>query len=259
MADGEKEFNTMKAAVHFLKQVFKRIYLVYALLAFMLSFLLFFPFFLFGVLTKNHRIGLHLNRHLCSLYCFLIGIRIVVENKHLLDKEMNYIFCPNHFSFLDILSMPHLPVSFKFVGKLSLSAIPLFGYYYKHYHILVDRESRRSSYLAYQQSIEALNAGYSLTVFPEGGINVVGNVTMSAFKSGPFKMACETGVPVVPVSILDNWAILQDDGKFNLSWRRRSRLVIHEPIDPSKHDTLESFQSKVQEVIQQELNSRNAS
>ncbi|MEQ8626337.1 MULTISPECIES: lysophospholipid acyltransferase family protein [unclassified Ekhidna] len=190
----------------------------------------------------------------------MIGIRVVVENKHLLDEKTNYIFCPNHFSFLDILSMPHVPVPFKFVGKLSLANIPLFGYYYKNYHILVDRESKKSSYEAYKKSVEALEKGYSLTVFPEGGIHKVNEIEMSRFKRGPFKMAIETGTKLVPVTIVDNWSILPDDGKYRVCWKRRSRLVIHEPVNPEDYDVddLQKLQSSVYNTIQRELHRRNS-
>lgn len=239
--------------------ILNRIFLIYALFAFIVSFLLFFPFFLFGLLFRQDRLGLILNSYLCQFYCALIGIKVIVENQDLIDKSSNYIFCPNHFSFFDILCVPHVAMPFKFVGKLSLARIPLFGFYYRNYHILVDRESKRSSYEAYKRSINHLNDGYSLTVFPEGGIHVANSILMSKFKKGPFKMALETGVKIVPLTILDNWSIFPDDGKFRINWKRRSRLVIHEPVDPKdfSNDNLDEFQFKVHQVIQEELNQRN--
>ena len=245
--------------ISFLTEALKKVYLIYALCAFVLSFIIFFPLFLIGLLISNDRFGLTLNRYLCIFYCFLIGIRVVVENKHLLDRNANYIFCPNHFSFLDILSMPHVPTPFKFVGKISLANIPLFGYYYKNYHILVDRNKKKSSYEAYQKSVEALRKGYSLTVFPEGGIHKVNEINMSRFKRGPFKMAIETGTKLVPVTIIDNWSILPDDGKFRISWKRQSRLVIHEPVNTEGYsiEDLQALQSSVYNTIQSELHRRN--
>lgn len=244
---------------HLLLITANRVYLIYAVIVFFVLFILFFPLFLFGLFVQNDRFGLILNRYLCKIHCAFIGIRVVVENRHFLHEDVNYIFCPNHFSFLDILSMPHIPIPFKFVGKLSLATIPLFGYYYRNYHILVNRESRKSSYQAYQKSIDALKNGYSLTVFPEGGIQVVNSVSMSKFKRGPFKMAIETGTKLVPVTIADNWSILPDDGKFRISWRRKSLMIIHKPVNPSHYDIddIQVLQTEVFNVIQEELNRRN--
>lgn len=253
--------NNQRDMKHHFSMIANRVYLIYAVFVFFVLFTLFFPFFLVGLFIRNDRFGLVLNRYLCQTYCALIGIRVVVENKHFLQEDVNYIFCPNHFSFLDILSMPHVPVPFKFVGKLSLASIPLFGYYYKNYHILVNRDSRKSSYQAYQKSIEALRNGYSLTVFPEGGIQAVNSVRMSKFKRGPFKMAIETGTKLVPVTIADNWSILPDDGQFRISWKRESRMIVHKPVNPLSYDVdnIGNLQAKVYNVIQDELNRRNVS
>lgn len=242
-----------------LKLTIKRVYGVYSLIVFILVFFLLFPLFLIGILFKNITMGLWLTHYWCIISNALMGIKLVIENKDRISKDTNYIFCPNHFSFFDILTMPALPVPFRFVGKLSLSSIPFFGFYYRKNHITVDRENLKSSYEAYRKSIEALREGYSLTVFPEGGINVVHSYQMSEFKKGPFKMAMETGVSIVPISIIDCWSILPDDGKFWLT-RKKNRVVIHEPIDPEayKASGIEKFQEDVYNIIQTELNQRNS-
>ncbi|MEQ9405752.1 MAG: lysophospholipid acyltransferase family protein [Cyclobacteriaceae bacterium] len=243
-----------------LNRFLNKAYLIYTALVFFGIFLLFFPFYLIAILFGTHQFALSLNRYLCYLFYTFIGMKIEVENKHLLDKKTTYIFCPNHFSFLDITSMPIIPVPFKYVGKDSLSSIPIFGYYYKKIHITVDREKLKSRYATYIQSVEALKKGYSLTVFPEGGINVANTTDLSRFKEGPFRMAIETGVQLVPVTLADNWQILPDDGKFHIRWKRKSRMIVHEPIDPSKYslDQLKEFQTEVRDTIQTELNVRNA-
>ncbi len=53
---------------------------------------------------------------------------------------------------------------------------------------------------------------------------------MLPFKNGPFKMAIETGVPVVPVTFLDNWKRFPNDGRFR-GQPGKTRVVIHAPID----------------------------
>lgn len=156
--------------------------------------------------------------------------------------------------------MTQMPIAVQFVGKESLAKVPAFGFYFKSFHIMVDRESLRSSYAAFKESISALKKKFSLTVFPEGGISVGNTTQLSAFKEGPFKMALKTGIPLVPVTIADNWRILPDDGKYLMRWKRKSRVIIHKPIDPAKYnlETLADFQEEVRRTIQDELNLHNS-
>lgn len=243
-----------------IKRILNRCFLIYSALVFFGLFFLFVPFFSLAVLFNAPKFAVSLNRYWGRLFYALVGVKVVVENKHLLNKKSTYIFCPNHFSFLDITLMPIVPVPFKFVGKVSISSVPVFGYFYKKFHITVDREKLKDRYATYKKSIEALENGHSLTVFPEGGIHVTHSTEMSRFKEGPFRMAIETGVPLVPVTLADNWYILPDDGKFLMRWKRKSRLIIHEPIDPANYSmsSLKDFQADVRKVIQKELNQLNA-
>ena len=242
-----------------MKKIGQKLLITYTGIAFFFVFLILFPFFLLTILFKQKRLGLILSKYWAGMFYFLMGMKIDIENKHLLDKKSTYIFCPNHFSFLDITTMTMVPVPFQFVGKKSLAKIPGFGFYFRNFHISVDRESIRSSYATFKESVESLNEGCSLTVFPEGGINVTNSTELSGFKEGPFRMALKTGVPLVPITIADNWSILPDDGKFQMNWKRKSRVIIHEPIDPSNYEmeSLDEFQSDVRKIIQTELNARN--
>ncbi|WP_422362315.1 lysophospholipid acyltransferase family protein [Reichenbachiella sp.] len=236
-----------------------RIYLIHAFIVFFGLFVLLIPFFALAILFELSEFAVSLNRYWGRAFYILIGISPKVENKHLLNKKTNYLFCPNHFSFLDITLMPLVPISFKFVGKVSISNIPIFGYFYKKLHITVDREKLKDRYATYRKSVEALENGHSLTVFPEGGIHAAHTTRMNRFKEGPFRMAIETGVFLVPITLADNWCILADDGKFLMNWKRRSRLIIHEPIDPSKYtlSNIKEFQDEVRGKIQGELDRLN--
>lgn len=240
-------------------KIVSKAYLAYSALVFSIFFLLFYPLYLLLLLSRKKQYGLVLSHFMCRCILFFMGIRIIVENKHYLDKSTTYILCGNHFSFLDILSLPVLPIPFRFIGKASLSKLPVFGYFFKKYHISVEREKLRSNHIAFIKSIEALSVGESLAVFPEGGIMISEGFQMSQFKLGPFKMALETKTPIVPITIADNWAILPDDGKFNIRWKSKSRIIIHEPIDPSEFsmETIKDFQENVFNTIQSELNKRN--
>ncbi|MBU2912571.1 lysophospholipid acyltransferase family protein [Reichenbachiella agariperforans] len=235
-----------------------RIYGVYCILLFVATFTLLFPLFVFADKFNRPKFGLILNHYWAHIFFFLIGVRMEITQKTDFDKSTSYILCPNHFSFLDVAILPFVPIPFKFVGKISIAKVPFFGYMFKAFHITVDRSKMRQRYATYQQSIDALAKGFSLAVFPEGGIKSSQPPQMHTFKEGAFRMAVETGAMVVPVTLADNWHMFPTDGKYFFR-RRKCRVVIHEPIDPRKYtlDNLKDFQNEVYNLIQTELNTLN--
>ena len=110
----------------------------------------------------------------------------------------------NHTSMLDIMLMLCTSRNpFVFVGKKELQKIPLFGFFYKRVCILVDRESSRSRTAVYRRAQKRLNQGLSICIFPEAGVPDE-SVILDNFKDGAFKMAIAHGIPVVPMTFLDN-------------------------------------------------------
>lgn len=96
------------------------------------------------------------------------------------------VFVVNHQTFLDnlhiYLSYPHLCRS---MLKTGVRWYPVLG----TMHMLLDK--------AIQKSIRHLQNGISLILFPEGQRSRTEELLK--FKIGSFKIACEAGVPVVPV------------------------------------------------------------
>src|SRR5690606_1618894 len=125
-----------------------------------------------------------------------------------------YIFCANHFSYLDIPVLGYLKQRAVFVRKSSLAKIPVFGFMFKKIHIMVDREKLRSRYEALNRSMEVLGKGCSLFIFPEGGIITNAPPAMGRFKDGDFRVAKDKQIPIVPVTIPYNWIILPDDDQY---------------------------------------------
>jgi len=170
-----------------------------------------------------------------------------------LDPARSYVFCPNHFSFLDIPTMGLNPIDTIFVGKNDLERIPLFGWMFQKLHITVDRTKLRSKYETYVKALAAIEEGKSLVVYPEGGIYSTNPPEMAGFKDGAFRLAIEKQIPVVPVTIPNNWIILPDDEvlvRFGIV-----KVIFHEPIETSgmKTSNLKELKERVYQVIQTEL------
>ncbi|MFY0607283.1 MAG: 1-acyl-sn-glycerol-3-phosphate acyltransferase [Cyclobacteriaceae bacterium] len=204
---------------------------------------------------KMHPVALRFHEWWAKVYFKLIFMRVEVVGQEKLQKGEQYIFCCNHFSFLDIPAF-YLFYNPKFIGKSSLKKIPLFGYFFKKIHIPVDRSSSRSRAESLQKSQTALDEGYSLAFFPEGGIVVKEDELpyMRPFKQGAFKLGIENKVSIVPVTMPYNFEILPDKSPIRF-YRRTLKIIIHDPIDPSSYDDDDTteLKSEVFQTIQTEL------
>ncbi|MBA4058408.1 MAG: 1-acyl-sn-glycerol-3-phosphate acyltransferase, partial [Marivirga sp.] len=135
----------------------------------------------------------------------------------------------NHFSYLDIPTLGLAPNNTVFVGKTGIENIPLFGYMYGKLHITVDRSKLKSRYASLKRSLEAIDEGKSLVIFPEGGIITAKDPVMAKFKDGAFRVAIEKQIAIVPVTIPYNWIILPPD-QFLLQWHPL-KVIFHEPLE----------------------------
>ncbi|MEM8965327.1 MAG: lysophospholipid acyltransferase family protein [Bacteroidota bacterium] len=238
-----------------MNKIWLRIYSTYGLIVFGGVFLILLPLFFLAMLNRKwHRYALLLNQFWSRAFLLGMGVPAKVHGRHHLKKRQTYVFAPNHFSLLDIALMGYIPKPFVFVGKVSLAKIPLFGDMFRRLHIPVDRNSLKSRYQALQLSMQAVDENKSLVMYPEGGIRTEHPPQLARFKNGPFKVAIEKQIPVVPVTIPFNYLILPDDGKL-LMRPRRPVMVIHQPIETKGLTENEQNQLRKQtfQIIEQEL------
>lgn len=231
----------------------RSVYTLYGLIVFSLLFLIFFfPLLIPILFKKQYKLTGVFNRWWAKLHFILIVLPFTVEYRQKLDPDRQYIFCPNHFSYLDIITMGLNSHNTIFVGK-TLDNIPLFGFMYRNLHITVDRTKLKSRYSTMLKTLEALDEGKSLVIFPEGGIVTEKDPVMARFKDGAFRAAIEKQIPIVPVTIPYNWIILPPD-QFLLRWRPL-KVIFHEPVGPSGYTLadIDQLKSRVRDIIDSEL------
>lgn len=235
-------------------KIIKGLYTGYGIAVFILLFIIFFfPLLIPIIFPSRFGITGMVNRWWARSMFTLIGLPFRVIYKTSLDPAKQYIFCPNHFSYLDIPALGLNHHNTIFVGKNDMEKIPLFGFMYRKLHITVDRNKLKSRYTTMIRTLEALDEGKSLVIFPEGGIITEHDPVMAPFKDGAFRASIEKQIPIVPVTIPFNWIILPAN-KFLLSWRPL-KVIFHEPIDPSKFtlDNISEYKQAVRSQIQAEL------
>ncbi|MFY0689628.1 MAG: 1-acyl-sn-glycerol-3-phosphate acyltransferase [Cyclobacteriaceae bacterium] len=234
----------------------KWIYTIYAGLLFAITYILQLPvFWLSARKTEWHVLGLKTNRFWAKFYFPMIFMPVRIEFRYRPEKREKLIICANHFSYFDIPALVWLPTPFKFIGKSSIANIPLFGYMFRKLHLSVDRSSFRDRADSLNRAREAVENGFNLAFFPEGGVRATHPPKMVPFRDGAFKLAVEKQLPILPVSMPNNYKILPDDGKYLLS-PGVLKIVVHEPIRPTStnDDEIEVLKQKVFDVIQQDLN-----
>ena len=173
-----------------------------------------------------------MRRRIAKASSALAGIFYRFEYEVPVDWSKTYVVCPNHTSNIDISAMCALITGdCCFMGKEELSESAVTSLFFRTIDIAVNRESKMSSYRAFKRAAQKLEEGTTLIIFPEGGIADDYPPALQSFKNGPFRLAIEAGVPVVPVTIIDAWQVLWDDGLKFGSKPGNCHIFVHKPID----------------------------
>jgi len=157
------------------------------------------------------------------------------------------IFASNHESALDIwVLFKILPRSFRFIAKQELFELPIFGWYMSlGGHIPVDRRNHTKAVQSLRRAGETVRAGTSLIVFPEGTRSRDGFI--HPFKKGPFVVAMEAGVPVVPVAISGSGRVTPKDVIAVVPGT--IRVAVGEPVDPTAFPDKETLLVEVRRRV----------
>lgn len=235
-------------------KIVRAIYTGYGVIVFGLLFLISLPFLAIPMyFPSRYRITGIVNRWWARLLFFFIGIPVTAEYRTRLDPKRQYIFCPNHFSYLDIPTAGLVRHPAIFVGKTGIERIPLFGYMYGRLHITVDRSKLKSRYESLRRALEAIDEGKNLVIFPEGGIVTEKEPAMAKFKDGAFRVAIEKQIAIVPVTIPYNWIILPPN-EFLLRWHAL-KVIFHEPLETRGMSLadIEDLKKELFRIIDEEL------
>jgi 1-acyl-sn-glycerol-3-phosphate acyltransferase len=168
----------------------------------------------------------------------MAGIRLKFKFETFIDPKQHYIFCANHTSNLDIMILCILAHGrFHFMGKDELRSNPILKIFFNTIDIAVNRESKMSAFRAFKRAGDNLAQGMSLLIFPEGGIqHIIYPPKLMEFKNGPFRLAIEKKVPILPISIINAWDLIWDDGSKFGSRPGTCDIYVHKPIFTDNYD-----------------------
>ncbi|MBT2561544.1 1-acyl-sn-glycerol-3-phosphate acyltransferase [Pedobacter sp. ISL-68] len=239
--------------IYLLRQV-HRIWFLFWILFF---FALFYPIYYITSRNEKYYSTLNFFRKANSFLCSLFsGVFFRYQYEEELNPKQTYIYCANHTSNLDIMIfciMGH--GKFHFMGKDELLNNPVLGIFFKTIDISVNRDSKISAFKAFKKAGENLEKGMSLIIFPEGKIDDHYPPKLGEFKNGPFRLAIDKNIPLVPVSITDVWKINWDDGAKYGSKPGICDIYVHKPINTSTLADVDSdvLKEKVYRLIDSKL------
>ena len=189
------------------------------------------PFFNWATAKqKRHKHIFTLFKIWSNWFFVLIGmpIRRIMPNPAVRDLAGPVIICANHTSYMDIPVITRTNWLYhKYIGKSELAKIPVFGPVFRDASITVNRKDPSDRKLAIQKMSQEVDRGASIAIFPEGSINKT-PPALKPFRDGAFQVAIEKQIPILPVTILDNWRILPGDSKEMRN--KTARVIYHDPI-----------------------------
>ena len=177
----------------------------------------------------------------------LAGIRIHTVGLEKLDVSRTYIFMSNHVSNLDPpLMLPLIPRRTSVMAKKELFDIPLLGKAMRMGSLVpVDRKNRDAGISAVRAAADVIRQGINMTIYVEGGRSFDGKLI--PFKKGPFYLAVECSVPVVPVTVVGTQHAMPK-GRFAIK-PSDVKVIFHDPIEPKDFGDRDELKAKVREVI----------
>jgi 1-acyl-sn-glycerol-3-phosphate acyltransferase len=138
------------------------------------------------------------------------GIRVRTEVRAVPPQGKPAVFVANHQSALDILTLSvAIPHPFGFMAKASLRKAPLVGWVIASTACLfVDRSDARRAVQSIRVAGERIRNGNSVLIFCEG--ERTWSPRLSPFLKGAFHLAVEAGVPLIPVTVIDNYRVADE-------------------------------------------------
>jgi len=181
----------------------------------------------------------------------LTGVRVQTVGLDELDKSRTYIYMSNHVSNLDPpITIPLIPRRTSVLVKKELFTYPILGRAMRMGSLLpVDRGNRDAGIEAVRAAKEVVRQGISMTIYIEGHRSPDGKLL--PFKKGPFYLAMECGVPVVPVTITGTHDAMPK-GRFAIK-PGLVKVIFHPPIEPENFGSRECLMERVRNAIESGL------
>jgi 1-acyl-sn-glycerol-3-phosphate acyltransferase len=192
--------------------------------------------FLLTVAFDRRRLVLHMwSCFWASSYIYANPLwKVRFEGRERLPWRGAAVLVANHLSLVDILVLYGLYRPFKWVSKAEVFRVPVVGWnMVLNDYVRLKRGDRESIKAMMAHCRAHLAAGTPVLIFPEGTRSEDGR--LQAFKDGAFRLAMETGAPVIPIAVRGTGESVPKHGLV-LHGRMDGRVTVLPAIDPKQYD-----------------------
>lgn len=177
----------------------------------------------------------------------LAGVKVETVGLEKIDVSRTYLFMSNHTSNLDPpLLLPLIPRRTSVMAKKELFRYPILGEAMRLGSLVpVDRGNRDAGIAAVEEAAKVIKQGVNMTIYVEGKRSFDGKLL--PFKKGPFYLAMECGVPVVPITIVGTHDLMPK-ARFQIT-PGVVKVVFHDPIEPGDFGDRDCLMERVRSVI----------
>jgi 1-acyl-sn-glycerol-3-phosphate acyltransferase len=177
----------------------------------------------------------------------LAGVRVETVGLEKIDASKTYIYMSNHVSNLDPpLLLPLIPGRTSVMAKKELFSYPILGKAMSLGALVpVDRGNRDAGIAAVREASKVLQSSISMTIFVEGQRSFDGRLL--PFKKGPFYLAIENNVPVVPITINGTHYVMPKR-RFGMK-KGTVKIIFHRPLEPNDFGSRDLLMMKVRAAI----------
>ncbi len=171
----------------------------------------------------------------CNIVLKITGIKVKMEGLENIEEDQSYILVSNHQSHADIpVLVVHMPLHMSIIAKKELFKIPFFGPGMRAIGIIeIDRSNRSRAVASLKQAEKIIrDEKLSILAFPEGTRSDDGQLL--EFKKGPFVLAINTNLPILPVTVSGTRSILPKNTY--LVKPGTVTVTIHPPVNVAEYD-----------------------
>lgn len=202
------------------------------------------PVILYSLITKDPNPVYWAGIKGVTFFVRAVGVRVRVKGRERIPQGV-CLFAANHTSSADAPAIVGaIPRRVAVLLKESLFNWPIVGQAFRAVRFIpVNRRAREAAVASVEKATEALKAGQSFLIYPEGTRSPDGR--LQEFKKGAVVMAIKAGVPIVPMVCTGAQHIM---GKHSLVIHPGEIVVeFLKPIDASQY-SLEERDALNQEV-----------
>jgi 1-acyl-sn-glycerol-3-phosphate acyltransferase len=202
---------------------------------------------LYAAITRDIKPLYEVASGLAIFWVRIVGVKVVLQGLENLRPSQCYIFMSNHVSNLDPpVLIPSIPGRCSVLVKKELFRTPILGTGMRLADLVpVDRADREAAIESVKAATRVMAKGLHMVIYPEGTRSADGRLL--PFKKGPFHLAMDSGVPVIPVTLL---------GTFE-SWPKTrfalhpgtATVIFHPAINPKTFADRDALMQAVRDAI----------